>query len=807
MISKSFILFKIHTIFDKTIRIQYILFCILTLGFIDTGFAQDDSYSFGLEIPPYIQQHWQMKTSDIDINHQNYPPAIDWSYRDSPVKNQGGCGSCWAFAAVALIENISWTSDLSEQMVIACASGDCGSGWYGNALQLASNDGIVPEDCYPYQATNGNCADKCSDPFYVVTVGSYDYTGIWGEPNSITREWLKEVLTMGPVCVAMDVPDDGTFTGYTGGIYNYQGGPIPDNRGHAVLVVGYNENEQYFRAKNSWGPGWGENGYFRISYNDVTDDVHFGGFACRAYDATIDTLNPPPAEQLQLISPNGGEYWIYGQTRSILWESEFLSGFVNLEYTDNDGAQWVPIASNIPDTEAYDWLLSSRRSFRYRIRISDADGSISDFSDGQFGIDREYIRVNIPNGGEQWPVQSEQTIVWESSLTSGMVSISYTTDSNITWIPIAEQTLDNGIFQWQLPNESFESCRIHIADYDGSFFDRSNQPFSIIPDSTQSIHVETPNGGEEWIAGSTRSISWISQQTSEWIELSYRVHPDSIWVTIDTTASQTSPYHWDIPSISSTQVQVRVTDADGFPEDMSDSSFAVFILPSGTVVASISTDWVQEGKRAAFPVYLDMGAMDPPNENLGAYSASIKWNPHLLQYGEAQGGSTSGWELPEIITTDADSGRITFSQEDLKGSTDLIHIFTLLLDVTGFGGQSDSLILNFNVLTSAKTGLDLLSNLEIEDYGFTIIPTGILGDVDDDGFVTSTDALIIFSCDTGLDVSDYCPLVCGDVNSDGVVNSTDGLIILSYNVGMEVPYPIGEPGCPSNVADCSGCTL
>jgi hypothetical protein len=89
---------------------------------------------------------------------------------------------------------------------------------------------------------------------------------------------------------------------------------------------------------------------------------------------------------------------------------------------------------------------------------------------------------------------------------------------------------------------------------------------------------------------------------------------------------------------------------------------------------------------------------------------------------------------------------------------------------------------------------------------FTFASSGLLGDVNGDGVVNSTDALVILSCDAGVDTSQFCPMNCGDVNGDGLVNSTDALIILSYDVGMEVPYPVGEPGCPSGATPCPGCS-
>jgi hypothetical protein len=102
------------------------------------------------------------------------------------------------------------------------------------------------------------------------------------------------------------------------------------------------------------------------------------------------------------------------------------------------------------------------------------------------------------------------------------------------------------------------------------------------------------------------------------------------------------------------------------------------------------------------------------------------------------------------------------------------------------------------------------SNQTGVSYTYTILPNqtpgpGILGDVNGDDTVNSADALVILSCDVGLDTSQHYPMNCGDVNGDGLVNSTDALIILSYDAGITVPYPVGEPGCPSSVTPCPGC--
>ena len=265
-----------------------------------------DEKGKGLVIPHTVVKHWRNRKPRFSYHRQDLAKSEDWSGNDSPVKNQRGCGSCWAFAAAALTENLGNRDDLSEQVLVSCVSksNGCGSGWYGYALEYIQNNGLPPEDCHPYIAENGNCENQCASPSSVVKVDTHDTYGQWGVPDEETVSNLKYLLQTGPVLVSMLVPDDGTFSAYKSGIYDYEGNAIPENRGHAVLVVGYNDDGQYFRAKNSWGPGWGEDGYFRIAYDDITDDVQFGGYACTASGAH--TAEEGDVDKLTFVIENSG---------------------------------------------------------------------------------------------------------------------------------------------------------------------------------------------------------------------------------------------------------------------------------------------------------------------------------------------------------------------------------------------------------------------------------------------------------------------------------------------------------------------
>ena len=260
--------------------------------------VKETNYVKEFVIPDEVKRYWKthkpLHSRDIQSDQQNWQSIIDWSSFDSPVDpdGQGKCGACWAFAAIALIENLGNQANLpveqnlSEQVIISCTSGDCRSGFSGSALKYIRNSGARPEDCYPYagaSGNSGNCNHKCSYPDFLEKITTIEcgsaMFGLWGGSPSVNV--LKEALQNGPITVILNVPKDNSFDNYSGGIYNYSGdGEMKAS--HVVLATGYDDTQQCFKAKNSWGNQWGEGGYFRIAYDDVTDNIKFGGYGCGA---------------------------------------------------------------------------------------------------------------------------------------------------------------------------------------------------------------------------------------------------------------------------------------------------------------------------------------------------------------------------------------------------------------------------------------------------------------------------------------------------------------------------------------------
>jgi virulence-associated protein VapD len=275
---------------------------------------------------------------------------------------------------VALIENLGSQSDLSEQVVLSCANGSCSGGWYGYALEYIHDNGVPDEACYEYIIADGNCTHKCAHPGYVEKITNYDLYGRWGIPTAATVNDLKNLLQTGPVLVSLLVPADGTFESYSEGIYNYNGGVISSDRGHAVLVVGYNDAEGYFKAKNSWGEYWGESGYLRIAYDDVTDDVQFGGYACTGSGVYTDQSTPvelsafvaqAQKDQIHLHWTTSSESNNYGFD---VERSQDREKFITIKFVKGFGTTNIPQSYSFIDEDL------SIGNYFYRLKQIDFDG-------------------------------------------------------------------------------------------------------------------------------------------------------------------------------------------------------------------------------------------------------------------------------------------------------------------------------------------------------------------------------------------------------------------------------------------------
>ncbi len=325
------------------------------------------------------------------------PSSMDWRSKSgknymTTIKDQASCGSCWAFSAVGTMEatynvekglyaletysgrRVTYSlilkyPDFSEQDLLSCSdAGTCVGGSSSGAVQYIKNYGVVSETCFLYTAQDDPC-NRC--PNWSKLLSTISGWG-WVTQSTVDEEAIKNALQDSPLSGWMQVYSD--FYHYKSGVYEltpageYEGG-------HLVVLVGYDEKEDCWICKNSWGEAWGNKGYFKIKMGECG----IGKWVLKLWGVKINNKAP-------VLNTIGDK---------VIKEGQEFSLQLQASDPDDDALTYNIAPVSLPlgvsfnwSSGEFAWTPSYTQSGEYSFRFSVTDGLLEDY---------EYVKITVLN--------------------------------------------------------------------------------------------------------------------------------------------------------------------------------------------------------------------------------------------------------------------------------------------------------------------------------------------------------------------------------------------------------------------------
>jgi len=531
-----------------------------------------------------------------------------WDWRDEGLpkaRDQGNCGSCWAFGTIGPIECKLWLdndhTELSEQWLVSCNRDgySCNGGWWaheyhsGKTGKCGGTGAVLEADC-PYRAQSGGCGDSY-DHYYIYKdtdgqYGSWAYVGSQSGAPSVEK--IKTAIKQfGPVSAAVAAGNG--WSGYSGGVFD---NPVTGNVNHGITIVGWDDNmgsNGCWIIRNSWGTGWGDNGYMYHEYN-----LNKVGYAAAYVDGYERIMSGDPAISVEVYKVSnsgmddidtdldifrGGKKpeWYYDIGFKEADSSNYETKHMENKYStqDEDSGFWI-----------WDWkwqhtweaqqgyvFTTFNRDVDIRFRLCDDDATSDDLADvsGKSGggkdDDTSYSHTGAIFTGTYDIVDKELTENGKKISKEGDYYVFSGEDDGAggdqndakVWLKITDNYDPSGY----LPRMSVDPLNLNFGNMDMTGDTKTKTLYVTITNlQSQSDPLGIADGSLNWAAevikSSSSDINWLTingGKTSDSGTISVSKHDEDISVKVDISALGGTPDGIDYNA----KVQVTSDNAEG----------------------------------------------------------------------------------------------------------------------------------------------------------------------------------------------------------------------------------------------------
>ncbi len=350
---------------------------------------------------------------------------------------------------------------------------------------------------------------------------------------------------------------------------------------------------------------------------------------------------------LNLTSPAAGDAWSVGSTHAITWTKTGTMGNAKLEYSTDGGATYtksITSASGVASSLlSYNWAIPNDISSQVKVKMTLLSDP-STYSESPLFQIKGGLALTAPAAGDSWTVGSTHNIQWTRTGSMGDIRIEYSVNGE-AYAQVAQVPSVDGTYAWTVPDD-IGTATVRISLVSDSSVNSVSPNFFI----KGSLALSSPNGGETWVVGDARDITWSTTGGIRYVNLYYTANSAAVpvvWTPINTLKIPNAPlYRWTVPDALGNRIQIKVEDADDpSVSDTSNANFKIAGYVGLTYPKNGGESWI-----------------------IGS-TANITWTKRgSFPFVKVEYSTNSGSSYNFVVTTDSTTGSYAWTIPDAAGS-------------------------------------------------------------------------------------------------------------------------------------------